>query len=60
MFEGVTFLMIIAYMLEGQMLSLILTFPLLVGLAIHFPSQSQVEHWIEHQLPLLEQDRQSL
>jgi hypothetical protein len=53
--EGATLLQIIAYLLEGQQLSLIVTATLLMGIILQFPIRQRVAAWIERQQGKLEQ-----
>jgi len=56
--EGVTFFTIIAYMIEHWWPGLALAIALICGLALHIPTPSRVEHWVEDQLRLAEQEVQ--
>jgi hypothetical protein len=56
--EGAAFLAMVAYQIEHWWPGLALAIALIVGLALHIPSQSRVEHWVEDQLRLAEQETQ--
>jgi len=55
--EGVTFFMLIAYLLERSPLALILAVVLILGIASHLPTRSGVTRWIDGQLRLMEEER---
>jgi len=55
--EGVAFFQAIAYFLEGQQISLILASAFMAGIALHFPTRTRVERWIERQTELIEQEK---
>jgi hypothetical protein len=55
--EGVAFFQVIAYFLEGQQISLILAVAFMAGIALHFPTRTRVERWIERQTELIEQEK---
>ncbi len=57
--EGPAFFAFISYMLGRSPLALLLGGLLILGVALHFPTRSGVIHWIEDQLRLMEQERQS-
>jgi len=56
--EGAAFFALIAHLLEGTWLSLVLAAVLALGIAMGFPTAARVQHWIEDQLQLVEQERQ--
>jgi hypothetical protein len=56
--EGGCFLALIAYMIEGQMPSLVVAAVLLAALLAHFPTRGRVEAWIEDQLRRVKEERQ--
>ncbi|HUT89904.1 MAG TPA: hypothetical protein VMY37_10425 [Thermoguttaceae bacterium] len=56
--EGPAFFVLITYMIGRSPLALILAVFLILGVALHFPTQSGVIHWIDDQLRLVEQERQ--
>ena len=58
MLEGVTLLLLVAFILERSPPSLIFAVVLIGGLALHFPTPSSTEAWIEDQLRLLREERQ--
>jgi hypothetical protein len=53
--EGVAFFALVAYMVEGQLLSLIEAVAFLMGLLLQFPTRSKVERWIEKQQNLIQE-----
>lgn len=57
LFEGGCFFALVAYMLEGQPLSLGVAAVLLLCLLAHFPTLGRVEAWIEEQLRRVEDER---
>lgn len=57
LFEGGSFFALVAYMLEGQPLSLGVAAVLLLCLLAHFPTLGRVEAWIEEQLRRVEDER---
>ena len=56
--EGPAFLALIAYMIEGHVVSLAIAAVMLLGLMAHFPTVGRVETWVEHQLGRVEYERQ--
>ena len=54
LFEGAAFCAIIAYFIEGSLLSVILAVALIFGLMLHFPTRSRVIGWMERQLTELD------
>jgi hypothetical protein len=57
--EGPTFFLAIAYLLEGQIISLIAAGVLMGALAARFPTPARVTAWLDRQLSLIDQARQS-
>ena len=57
LFEGCAFLATIAYLIEGNPLSLGLAVLLAVAVAAHFPTQSRAIAWVERQMQRLEQEK---
>jgi hypothetical protein len=57
--ESQTFFLAIAYFREGQILSLVAAGVLIGALAARFPTQARVAAWLERQLGLIDQERQS-
>ena len=57
MFEGWVFFATIAYMIEGNPLSLGLAIVLILCVALHFPIQSRAIEWVERQTETLEQEK---
>jgi hypothetical protein len=55
--EGATFFLLVAYLVEGWLPSLIAAGALIVVLALHMPTRSRLGHWLEDQLELLERRR---
>jgi hypothetical protein len=55
--EGGIFFLLIAYLVEGSLLSIIGAIALLVFLGSKFPTRPAVERWIEQQRDLLQQER---
>jgi hypothetical protein len=51
--EGPIFLLLIVYLIQGQLLSLAAGVLLTVGLALQFPTLAGVERWLERQRELL-------
>jgi len=56
--EGPAFFALIAYMLGRSPLAMIVALLLILGVALHFPTQSGVLHWIEEQLRRVDEERQ--
>jgi hypothetical protein len=56
--EGVAFFALISYMLEKSPLALLLAVVLIIALAMHFPTRSWADRWIEARLESMDQDRQ--
>jgi uncharacterized membrane protein len=57
--EGAVFLLLVAYMVEQQVVSLAVAVAILAALAAHVPWQSRVFAWIDGQLRRLDEERQS-
>ena len=57
MIEGVTFFMLIAYLVERQTVVLRIAVALILAVAAHLPTRSGVIHWIEDQLRFVEEER---
>jgi hypothetical protein len=57
MLEGPTFFVLIAYFLEGQILSLIAAGVLMGLLVARFPTRSSVSNWLDKQLELIDLGR---
>jgi hypothetical protein len=57
LFEGPGFLATIAYMIEGNPLSLCLAIVLILGVIAHFPTQAGVITWVEQQMETLEMEK---
>jgi hypothetical protein len=57
--EGGSFFLLIAYLIEGQIYTLLGAIVLVVFLALRFPTRTGVERWLEEQQELLRQDRMS-
>jgi hypothetical protein len=57
LFEGVSFFATIAYLIEGDPVSLGLAVVLILGLAAHFPTRSRVIGWVERQLEVVGQEK---
>jgi hypothetical protein len=55
--EGVTFFLLIAYLLEGQWVSLLVAVLGLLLLAAKFPTTTRVTSWLESQQELLQYER---
>lgn len=58
LFEGAAFFLLISYLLEGQMLSLVAAIVMIVAVAMHFPTHSRVAGWIESKSERINQQRQ--
>ena len=56
--EGATFLLIIAYLLEGVPAVLAIAAVLIIVIAAHAPSPTRLTVWIEQQLRLMNEQRQ--
>ena len=56
--EGAAFFNLIAYLLEGQLMSLTAAAIMLIALVSRFPTASQMTGWVEEQLKAIEQLRQ--
>lgn len=56
--EGAAFFCLVAYLLEGSWLSLGLAVLLILSVAVMFPTRRSVIRWIEHQLELVDEQRQ--
>ena len=59
MLEGGAFFAAIAYMLERQTMAAAMALVLLVVLAARFPTGDRIRAWLDHQLGLLQEERQS-
>ncbi len=55
--EGPAFFLLIAYMLEGSVESLVAAGLMILGLVLQFPTVGRVEAWIDSQLKIVEQQR---
>ena len=55
--DGAAFFNIIAYLLEGQMLTLLVTAALILALVSQFPTAARVENWVVNQREIIEQMR---
>lgn len=55
--EGTTFFLLLAYLLEGQAISLVAAGLLMLGIAAHFPSKAAADNWMETQRELLQRER---
>jgi hypothetical protein len=55
--EGAVFLLLVAYLVEHAPMSLMLAVLLIVALALHLPTYSQVEGWIQDQTRLLREEQ---
>jgi hypothetical protein len=58
--EGPAFFLLLAYMVEGQLIALLVAGLLLLRQLSMIPSQTRVERWLDEQRELLAEDRQSL
>jgi hypothetical protein len=58
LFEGGTFFLLVSYLVEGQMVSLIAAMAMTVAIALHFPTRSRVAAWIESKSERIDQERQ--
>ena len=59
MLEGGAFFAAIAYMLERSPIAAGMALVLLVVLASRFPTRDRIQAWLDHQLGLLQEERQS-
>jgi hypothetical protein len=57
MLEGATFALLIAYLVEGQTVSLIVAVLLIGAMAWRFPTRARLTAWIEEQERLLANER---
>jgi hypothetical protein len=57
LFEGCAFFATIAYLIEGNPLSLGLAVLLVLAVAAHFPTQSRAIAWVERQLERLQEEK---
>ncbi|MBN2022051.1 MAG: hypothetical protein JW809_04595 [Pirellulales bacterium] len=57
LFEGATFFLLIAFLLEGSPLSVGASAILMLGIAWHFPLPGRTAEWVEHELDLAVQER---
>ena len=57
MLEAPAFANLIAYMIEGQMLSVVLTASLLLGILLGFPTAGRVTAWVDDQQRLIEEEQ---
>ena len=53
MLEGAGFFNLVAYVIEVQVLSLVVTAVLLAMMSMTFPARDRVEYWVENQLQAL-------
>ncbi len=56
--EGASFFLLIAYLVEGDVLALVTAAVLIAGIVVMMPSKPGVLRWIEDQLRQVEQERQ--
>jgi hypothetical protein len=56
--EAAAFALLVAYYLDGMPVVAVLTGLFILLMIAQFPTRARVEHWIENQLLLIEQDRQ--
>jgi hypothetical protein len=56
-FEGVAFLATLAYLFEGEPMTVGLALSLILGVASHFPTQSRTIDWVERQLETVQQEK---
>lgn len=56
--EGVAFLALIAFLIEGQQPALVLALVLILGVGLRFPTRDRVDQWVGAQLERLVQERQ--
>lgn len=57
LFEGWAFFATIAYLAEGNVLALALVVLLILGVSLHFPTQSRLIAWVERELETVEQEK---
>ena len=55
--EGAAFAALVAYMIDGEVVSVIVGAVLLLVIAMRFPTQARIEQWIQRQQELLYQER---
>jgi hypothetical protein len=55
--EGAALFLIIAFLIEGELIALLLAVFLLIILILQIPTRSRVERWIERQQELLTQEQ---
>ena len=58
-FEGCSFFATVAYLIEGGTVSLALAGVMIVGLALHLPTQARVIDWVERQLEIAGREKMS-
>lgn len=54
--EGVIFFALVVYIIDGSPIALGLALALIAALALHIPTQSWADHWLEEQRRALEHD----
>jgi hypothetical protein len=57
-FEGVSFFLLIAYMLEGLPIVLAAAMAMIICVLLHFPTRGRMAAWIESKSHLVDQQRQ--
>ena len=55
--EGAAFANLIAYMIEGQMLSVVMSVLLLFGILLGFPTAGRIAAWVDDQQRLIEEEQ---
>jgi hypothetical protein len=58
--EGIAFFWLIVYLVEGNPLGIGIVLLCIGGILLKFPTRGAVEHWLEKQRDLLEQERQTM
>jgi hypothetical protein len=58
--EGAAFFNTIAYLFEGQMLTVVVTIALILSIVGQFPTVGRVENWVVSQMEIIEQSRSRL
>jgi hypothetical protein len=56
LFEGAAFFLLVAYLVERSPWSLAAAIVMIIGVALHFPTQQRVADWIERQTSLLQEE----
>lgn len=56
--ESAAFLALLAYLLEGQQVSLAVAGAMLLGVAAHLPIGGRLASWVERQLKLSDEEQQ--